>query len=82
MGNPAGFHMRDGHGYQFWAQSVLKLDAINPQIAARLARALDRWTVFAEPYRGQMQAALQAVAAAKTLSADVNEVIVKALGNR
>jgi hypothetical protein len=29
-----------------------------------------------------MQAALQAVAAAKTLSADVNEVIVKALGNR
>ena len=82
MGNPAGFHMRDGRGYQFWAQSVLKLDAINPQIAARLARALDRWTVFAEPYRGQMQAALQAVAASKTLSADVNEVIVKALGDR
>jgi aminopeptidase N len=82
MGNPAGFHMRDGRGYQFWAQSVQKLDAINPQIAARLARALDRWTVFAEPYRGQMQAALQAVAASKTLSADVNEVIVKALGNR
>jgi aminopeptidase N len=81
MGNPAGFHMRDGRGYQFWAQSVLKLDAINPQIAARLARALDRWTVFAEPYRGQMQAALQLVAASKTLSADVNEVIVKALGN-
>jgi aminopeptidase N len=82
MGNPAGFHMRDARGYQFWAQSVLKLDAINPQIAARLARALDRWTVFAEPYRGQMQVALQAVAASKTLSADVNEVIVKALGNR
>jgi aminopeptidase N len=82
MGNPAGFHMRDGRGYQFWAQSVLKLDAINPQIAARLARALDRWTVFSEPYRGQMQAALQAVAASKALSADVNEVIMKALGNR
>jgi aminopeptidase N len=81
MGNPAGFHMRDGRGYQFWAQSVLKLDGINPQIAARLARALDRWTVFAEPYRGQMQADLQVVAASKTLSADVNEVIVKALGN-
>ena len=82
MGNPAGFHMRDGRGYQFWAENVQKLDAINPQIAARLARALDRWTVFAEPYQGQMQASLQAVAASKTLSADVNEVIVKALGNR
>jgi aminopeptidase N len=81
MGNPAGFHMQDGRGYKFWAESVLKLDSINPQIAARLARALDRWTVFAEPYRGQMQTALQAVAASKTLSADVNEVIVKALGN-
>jgi aminopeptidase N len=81
MGNPAGFHMRDGRGYQFWAQSVLKLDAINPQIAARLARALDRWTVFAEPYQEQMHVALQAVADAKTLSADVREVIVKALGN-
>jgi aminopeptidase N len=81
MGNPAGFHMRDGRGYQFWAEKVQKLDAINPQIAARLARALDRWTVFAEPYREQMHAALQAVAASKTLSADVREVIVKALGN-
>jgi aminopeptidase N len=81
MGNPAGFHMRDGSGYRFWAQSVVDLDAINPQIAARLARGLDRWTVFAEPYRGQMQAALQEVAASKTLSADVNEVIAKALAN-
>ena len=45
--------MRDGRGYQFWAEMVQKLDAINPQIAARLARALDRWTVFAEPYQGQ-----------------------------
>jgi aminopeptidase N len=82
MGNPAGFHMRDGSGYRFWAQSVIDLDAINPQIAARLARGLDRWTVFAEPYRGQMQTALQAVADSQKLSADVNEVIVKALGNR
>lgn len=81
MGNPAGFHMRDGRGYRFWAEKVLKLDAINPQIAARLARALDRWTVFAEPYREQMRAALQEVAASQTLSADVREVIVKALGN-
>lgn len=81
MGNPAGFHMRDGRGYQFWAEMVQKLDAINPQIAARLARALDRWTVFAEPYQEQMHAALEVVAASKTLSADVREVIVKALGS-
>jgi aminopeptidase N len=81
MGNPAGFHIRNGRGYQFWAEMVQKLDAINPQIAARLARALDRWTVFAEPYQEHMHDALEVVAASKTLSADVREVIVKALSN-
>ena len=73
--------MRNGRGYQFWAEMVQKLDAINPQIAARLARALDRWTVFAEPYQEHMHDALEVVAASKTLSADVREVIVKALSN-
>jgi aminopeptidase N len=34
----------------FWADRVLELDAINPQLAARLARAMDRWRALAEPY--------------------------------
>jgi aminopeptidase N len=79
--NPASFHQADGSGYAFWAQSVLELDPINPQVAARLARALDRWRLFAQPYQGQMKAALEQVAACQTLSPDVREVIGKALGN-
>ncbi|ANI99857.1 aminopeptidase N [Polynucleobacter wuianus] len=79
--NPASFHQADGSGYAFWAESVLALDPINPQVAARLARALDRWRLFAQPYQSQMKAALERVAACPTLSPDVREVIGKALGN-
>jgi aminopeptidase N len=78
--NPASFHQADGSAYEFWVESVLALDAINPQVAARLARAMDRWRLFAEPYQGKMKAALEQVAASQTLSPDVREVIGKALG--
>ncbi len=77
--NPASFHQADGSGYAFWAESVLALDPINPQVAARLARALDRWRLFAQPYQNQMKAALEQVAACQTLSSDVREVVGKAL---
>jgi aminopeptidase N len=77
--NPASFHQADGSGYQFWADSVLALDPINPQVAARLARALDRWRLFAQPYQDQMKAALERVATCQTLSPDTREVISKAL---
>ncbi|QWD64792.1 aminopeptidase N [Polynucleobacter sp. MWH-UH2A] len=78
--NPASFHQVDGSGYAFWAESVLALDPINPQVAARLARALDRWRLFAQPYQDKMKAALEKVAACQTLSPDVKEVVGKALG--
>ena len=81
MNNPASFHQVDGSGYAFWAESVLALNPINPQIAARLARGLDRWRHFAPIYQEQMLAALKQVAACETLSADVKEVVSKALGN-
>ena len=81
MNNPGSFHQVDGRGYAFWAESVLALDPINPQVAARLARGLDRWRQFAKPYQDQMLSALKQVDACETLSADVKEVVSKALGN-
>jgi aminopeptidase N len=77
--NPAAFHRADGAGYAYWADNVLVLDAINPQVASRLARALDRWKKLAEPYRTQARAALARVAGAGTLSNDVHEVLTRAL---
>jgi aminopeptidase N len=80
-GNPAQFHSADGSGYAFWADHVIALDAINPQVAARLARVMDRWRKYAQPLREKMREALQRVAATPSLSGDVHEVISKSLAN-
>ncbi|MBT9500134.1 MAG: aminopeptidase N [Burkholderiaceae bacterium] len=77
--NPAAFHRTDAAGYVFWADRVLELDAINPQVAGRLARVMDRWTRLAEPYRSAAREALARVAAKADLSSDVREVIDRAL---
>ncbi len=80
QGNPAAFHRLDAAGYQFWSERVIELDAINPQVAARLARALDRWSKLAEPYRSHARQAIARVAARTDLSKDTHEVITRALG--
>ncbi|PVE05425.1 aminopeptidase N [Limnohabitans sp. Rim28] len=77
--NPAGFHRADAAGYVYWSEQVLALDAINPQVAARLARAMDRWSRLAEPYRSAAKVAIERVAAKAELSNDVREVISRAL---
>ena len=78
--NPSAFHRTDAAGYVFWSERVLELDAFNPQVAARLARALDSWRKFSSPYQSAAQEALRRVAAKSDLSADVREVISSALG--
>ncbi|MBA4255638.1 MAG: aminopeptidase N, partial [Polaromonas sp.] len=79
--NPAGFHRTDAAGYVFWSEQVVELDAINPQVAARLARALDRWRKLAPPYRGAAREAIARVAARTDLSNDVREVVTRALAD-
>jgi aminopeptidase N len=80
-GNPSQFHAVDGSGYAFWAEQVIALNAINPQVAARLARSLDRWRKYAPALQEKMRAALKKVAATKSLSKDVLEVVTKSLAN-
>jgi aminopeptidase N len=77
--NPGAFHRIDAAGYVFWSERVIELDAINPQVAARLARALDRWKKLAEPYRNAAREAIARVAARNDLSNDVREVVTRAL---
>ena len=79
--NPAQFHALDGEGYTLWAELVLQLDASNPQIAARLARSLDRWRKFTPALQTSMQQALQKIVNARHLSKDVLEIITKALAH-
>lgn len=79
--NPGAFHRADGAGYAFWCDHVLAINAFNPQVAARLARALDRWRQLAEPYRSAACAAIEHVAAQPDLSNDVREVVTRALAD-
>ena len=79
--NPGAFHRQDAAGYLFWSEQVLALDAINPQVAARLARALDRWQKLAEPWRSAARQAIARVAARADLSNDVREGITRALAS-
>ncbi|MGO4392426.1 aminopeptidase N [Variovorax sp. M-6] len=79
--NPGALHRPDAAGYVFWSDRVIELDAINPQVAARLARALDRWSKLAEPYRSAAREAIARVAARPDLSKDTHEVVTRALSD-
>jgi aminopeptidase N len=79
--NPGAFHRPDAAGYVFWSDRVIELDAFNPQVAARLARALDRWKKLVEPLRGAAREAIARIAARPDLSNDVREVVTRALAD-
>lgn len=74
--NSIGVH--SAAGYQFWAEQVVALDSINPEIAARLARTFDNWSQYAEPYRSQLREAVLYIQTHSS-SANVAEIVNKAL---
>jgi len=77
--NPAEFHDPSGDGYRFWEAQIALLDPLNPQVAARVARALDRWRKYTPDRQALMRASLQRVAELPDLSGDVREIVTKAL---
>ena len=77
--NPVHFHAVDGSGYEFLADRVLELDPLNPQVAARLVKALSRWRRFDEVRQGAMRAALERIVEASGLSRDVYEIASRSL---
>ena len=79
--NPAEFHRADGSGYAFWIEQVLLLDRINPSVAARVARSLDRWRKFTPNRQRRMRETLEELNRAPSLSRDVREIATKALEN-
>lgn len=76
--NTLGLHRADGQGYSFLAKQISYLDAINPQIAARLLTPLTRWKRYPATRQQQMKAALQTLAQG-ALSKDAYEIVNKSL---
>ncbi len=79
LNNIRGFHRPDGKSYIFWADQVLQIDEFNPEISARLARVLDNWTHYAEPYQSLMKEALEQIAAQESISKNLREIVNKTL---
>jgi aminopeptidase N len=80
MANPVHFHAADGSGYALITDQVLELDALNPQIAARLVTSLSRWKRFDTQRQGLMRACLERIVAHPGLSRDVYEIASRSLG--
>ncbi|QAU24154.1 aminopeptidase N [Dyella sp. M7H15-1] len=73
--NPSGFHRTDGAGYRLLAERLAQLDALNPQIAARLATAFNGWQRLESVRREAARAALEKLARHEGLSRNLNEII-------
>jgi aminopeptidase N len=78
-GNPAVFHEKSGAGYALFADIIIKVDPINPQIAARLLTALGSWRRFDQGRQDLMRAALQRIHDIKNLSHNSFEMASKSL---
>jgi len=77
--NHVRFHAADGSGYAFLADQVTALNALNPQVAARMARGFDRWKRFDAPRQARAKAELERIRDADGLTNDVAEVVTKTL---
>jgi aminopeptidase N len=77
--NPRHFHAADGSGYALAADVISELQAINPQVASRIARSFDRWRQFDAGRQAHARTALERIAAIEGLAKDVAEVVGNAL---
>ena len=81
MLNLRRLHALDGSGYRFVADAVAEIDALNPQIAARLATPLTRWKKFDWQRQQLMQSALRGLLdeSGRGPSKDLFEIVSKSL---
>ncbi|MEO1458977.1 MAG: DUF3458 domain-containing protein, partial [Pseudomonadota bacterium] len=81
LGNPVGFHAANGSGYRFVADWILRLDALNPQTAARVAGCFESWRRYEPNRQAAMRAALEGLAARDTLSRNTREIVERVLAD-
>jgi len=78
--NQPRFHRADGAGYAFLADTIIALDAINPQVAAKQVPPLGRWRRFDTARQELMKTELRRILGTKGISRDVFEQVSKSLG--
>lgn len=78
-GNIVGFHAKDGSGYRFIADMIIKIDPINPHSAAALCKQFARWRDYDAGRQKLMVKELKRIKSQKKLSANSSEVVAKSL---
>lgn len=81
MGNPRHFHAKDGSGYEFYADRLIELDDINPQVAARLCAPLGKWAKYDADRADKMKAELNRILAKPEISRDLYEIASKSVAS-
>ncbi|MFC5741568.1 aminopeptidase N [Dyella tabacisoli] len=79
--NPAGFHRADGAGYRWLVQQLRPLDALNPQVAARLATVLNGWKRLEPVRREAARSAISSLTTGPELSRNLTEIVQNILGD-
>jgi aminopeptidase N len=77
--NPVGFHRPDGAGHRWFAGKLGEIDARNPQLAARLAKAFEDWPRLEPNRRASAEAALHGLLAHGQRSPDLTEILTRML---
>ena len=81
MANPVVFHQKDGAGYRFAADWLIRLDAVNPQTTARVAGAFETMRRYDAGRQALMRAELERMAAVEGLSKNTREIVERILGS-
>jgi aminopeptidase N len=82
MANPSKFHDESGRGYELISRYVVKLNKINPQVAARLCGAFNGWRKLeCESRKKMIQKSLEFILSHENTSPDVFEIANKALAD-
>jgi aminopeptidase N len=77
--NLGSFHANDGSGYKFLAQNIIKLNKINPKVAARLIEPFTRYKKYDEKRQKLIKSILENIQKTPELSVDLVEVVSKSL---
>ncbi|WP_319529341.1 aminopeptidase N [uncultured Cohaesibacter sp.] len=79
MNNAIQFNRTDGQGFALVADIILKLDATNPQTAARLANNFRSWRALEMDRQASAERELRRIGAQENLSEDVADIVNRCL---
>jgi aminopeptidase N len=77
--NPALFHVATGEGYALLAELIIKLDVLNPSVAARMVKPLTDWKRYDQKRQQLIRTQLDVILQNKKISKDVYELVTKSL---